>query len=103
MTLLGFDIDVEVSASRGRIDAVLELGNKVYVMEFKYEKCPLDASDDEKKKLFEAALDGAMKQINDRGYCDKYKGGGKTVYTAAFAFLGRDEIEMRAEIYKFKA
>ena len=97
MTLLGFDIDVEVSTSRGRIDAVLELDDKVYVMEFKYEKCPSDANDNEKMKHFETALNGAMKQINDRGYCDKYKGGGKTVYKAAFAFLGRDEIEMRVE------
>ena len=97
MTLLGFDMDVEVSTSRGRVDAVLELDDKVYVMEFKYEKCPPDANDDEKNKLFETALDDAMKQINDRGYCDKYKGGGKTIFKAAFAFLGRDEIEMRVE------
>ena len=97
MTLLGFDMDVEVSTSRGRVDAVLELDDKVYVLEFKYEKCPPETSDDEKKKLFETALDDAMKQINDRGYCDRYKGSGKEIYKAAFAFLGRDEIEMRVE------
>jgi len=97
MTLLGFDMDVEVSTSRGRVDSVLELDDKVYVMEFKYEKCPPDANDDEKNKLFETALDDAMKQINDRGYCDKYMGSGKAIHKAAFAFLGRDEIEMRVE------
>ena len=97
MTLLGFDMDIEVSTSRGRIDAVLELDDKVYVMEFKYEKCPSDTNAEEKKTLFETVLDDAMKQIYDRGYCDKYKGSGKTIYKAAFAFLGRDEIEMRVE------
>ena len=35
-----------------------------------------------------------MKQIADRGYADKYAGSGKTVYLAAFAFLGRDNVEM---------
>jgi len=97
MTLLGFDMDAEVSVSRGRIDAVLELDDKIYVMEFKYEKCPRDANDDEKKMLFKTALDKAMKQIDDRGYTNKYIGSGKTVYKAAFAFLGRDDIEMRIE------
>ena len=97
MTLLGFDMDAEVSTSRGRIDAVLELDDKVFVMEFKYEKCPKNASAVKKMKLFDAALDNAMKQINNRGYCDKYRGSGKTIYKASFAFLGRDEIKMKVE------
>jgi len=97
MTLLGFNMDAEVSASRGRIDAVLELADKAYIMEFKYVKCPKGAGDDEKRKLFDDALDKAIEQINDKGYGDKYKGSGKTIYKAAFAFLGRDEIEFRVE------
>ena len=39
MTLLGFDMDLEVSASKGSVDAVLELDDKVYIMEIKYSKC----------------------------------------------------------------
>ena len=35
-----------------------------------------------------------MKQIRDRGYADKFSGSGKAVYLAAFAFLGRSDIEM---------
>ena len=97
MTLLGFDMDVEVSTARGRVDAVLELDDKAYIMEFKYVKCPPDANDGEKKMLSGAALDNAMDQINARGYGDKYKGSGKAVYKAVFAFLGRDEIELRIE------
>ena len=97
MTLLGFDMDVEVSSSRGRVDAVLELEDNVYVMEFKYEKCPLDADDSDKQTLVNKSLTAAMNQINDRGYCDKYIGSEKTIYKAAFAFLGRDVIEMNVE------
>jgi len=97
MNVLGFSMDAEVATSKGRVDAILELENNVYVMEFRYVKCPPDANDDEKSKLFDDALDGAMKQIDDRGYCDKFQGSGKTVFKAAFAFLGRDEIDMNFE------
>ena len=98
MNVLGFDIDAEVSVSKGRIDAVLELNDKVYILEFKYQSCPPETGESEKKALFEKALEQGMKQINDRGYADKYKGSGKTIYLAAFAFLGRDNIEMESKI-----
>ncbi|MCL2164083.1 MAG: ATP-binding protein [Oscillospiraceae bacterium] len=98
MTLLGFDMDVEVSVSKGRVDAILELDDKVYVMEFKYKKCPPGASEEERRKLFEKALDEAMGQINDRGYAEKFMGSGKVIYRAAFAFLGRDNIELSVDI-----
>jgi len=97
MTLLGFDMDAEVSVSRGRVDAILELEDKIYIMEFKYVNCPAEASADDKKRLFDSVLNDAMIQINEKGYCDKYRGSGKTVFKTAFAFLGRDDIEMRAE------
>jgi hypothetical protein len=98
MTVLGFNMDVEVSVSKGRVDAVLELSDKVYVMEFKYEKCPTDISSEDKQKLFGAALTKGMEQINEKGYHKKYLGSGKTIYLAAFAFLGRDDIEMKVTV-----
>ena len=94
MTLLGFDMDAEVSTSRGRIDAVLELEDKVYVMEFKYADCPIDASAEFKRQLFDDTLAKAIEQIDQMGYADRYQGSGKTIIKAALAFLGRDEIEM---------
>ena len=97
MGVLGSDLDVEVSVSKGRIDAVLELADKVYVMEFKYRDCPPDAAPELKSKLFYDALNDAMTQINDKNYSLKYIGGGKTILHAAFAFLGRDNIEMKIE------
>ena len=42
-------------------------------------------------------LDEAMKQIKEKGYSNKYIGINKTIYHTAFAFLGRDVIEMRIE------
>ena len=97
MNLLGFDVDAEVSVSGGRVDAVLELGDKVYVMEFKYAHCSKDTPPEEKRTLFDEALEQGLQQIKSRGYADKYAGSGKTVHLAAFAFLGRDDIELRME------
>ena len=95
MNVLGFKTGAEVSVSRGRIDADLELGDKIYVFEFKYEKCPPGADEETKRKISEKALENGMKQIREEGYANKYTGSGKTLYLAAFAFLGRDSIEMR--------
>ena len=98
MTVLGFDMEVEVAVSKGRIDAALEMPDKVYVMEFKYEKSAADVVDEKKRNLYEKALDDGMAQIKSRRYHDKYAGSGKTIYLAAFAFLGRNEIYMRYEV-----
>ncbi|MCL2227428.1 MAG: ATP-binding protein [Oscillospiraceae bacterium] len=97
MNLLGFEVDAEVSVSGGRIGATLELEDKAYVFEFKYAECPPDACAEAKCEIFDKTLKAGMKQLEDRGYAKKYEGGGKIVYQAAFAFLGRDDIEMVAE------
>jgi len=94
MMMLGFDVEAEVSTSRGRVDAILELPGKVYIMEFKYADCPEGAGTGEKQTLFEATLREGMGQIDEKGYADRYRGSGKAVCKAAFAFLGRDEIQM---------
>ena len=95
MNILGFEMEAEVSTAWGRIDATLELDDNIYVMEFRYESCPPGASPEEKQKLFAKALDDGMNQIDDRKYAQKYEGSGKTIHKAVFAFLGRDDIEMR--------
>ena len=98
MTILGFDTDAEVSVSRGRVDAILELSDKVYIVEFKYKDCPPGESAEDKQKLFSQALEEGMAQIIEKRYDKKYAGSGKVVYRAAFAFLGRDDIEMMFEV-----
>jgi len=97
MNILGFKMDAETSVSTGRADAILELDDKVYIMEFKYADCAPDASPEEKQKLFEKELEDGINQIERRGYAKKYIGSGKEIIIAAFAFLGRDNIEMRCE------
>jgi len=52
MTVLGYDIIAEDSVSSGRIDAVLETEDSVYVIEFKYRDCGKDASDEDKAEVF---------------------------------------------------
>ena len=94
MNILGFEVVAEVSVAGGRVDAVLDLGDKVYVIEFKYEKCPENAAAEEKQMLFARAMQNGMKQIEDRGYAKKYIGSGKAIHQVVFAFLGRNDIDM---------
>ena len=98
MNVLGFKIDAEVSVSKGRIDAALELEDKVYIFEFKYVNCPPDADESTRKEISDKALKLGMKQISDKGYTGKYIGSGKIIYQAAFAFLGRDNVNMLSKI-----
>lgn len=56
LTLVGLTLDAEVHTNRGRIDAVIELKDRIYIFEFKLDKCAQDALD----------------QINQRGYAEKY-------------------------------
>ena len=95
--LLGFRTSAEVHTSRGRIDAVLELGDVVYILEFKHHTCAIDARAEQKAHLFKAALDDGIRQIKARGYYKKYEGSGKTVHNVAIALLGRADIDMRME------
>jgi len=97
INLLGFQTDAEVSVSGGRIDAVLEHDDKVYVMEFKYVNCPPDVTPEDKQELICKALDDGMEQLNKRNYAGKFEGSKKIIFKAAFVFLGKDNIEMRME------
>lgn len=97
MNTLGFNVKAETEVSGGRVDAILEIGDRAYVMEFKHKKCPAKASQKRKRELLEKALEDGMEQIKKRGYANKYIGSGKTVYLVAIAILGRDNIDMRIE------
>ena len=97
MNVLGFDVDAEVSVSMGRIDAVLELADKIYIMEFKYRDCPPDTAPEIKQKLLEELSEDGLRQIREKDYANKYITSGKKVIQAAFAFIGRDDIAMKSE------
>jgi len=62
-SLAGFYVEAEHQTSRGRIDLVLKTDKYIYVIELKY-----DGSAEE-----------AMKQIEEKGYCDPYLKDGRTI------------------------
>ena len=97
MRTLGLNTESEVSVSGGRVDAVLKIGNIVYVMEFKYHDCDSGADSEVKEKLINNLLDEGMRQIKEKGYTDKFANRNSTVYRVAFAFLGKDDITMMVE------
>lgn len=68
--LLGFNIKTEVQTNRGRIDAVVEMPEAIYLFEF---------------KLFESA-ESALKQIKGQAYYQKYLKQPKPVVLVGVAF-----------------
>ncbi len=67
---LGLFIDAEVNTSDGRIDAVVQTDEIIYLLEFK-----LDES-----------AEAALKQIRDKAYGDKYKGLAKKITALGINF-----------------
>ena len=60
----------EVLTSRGRIDMVVEFSDKIFIMEF---KCNQSAA-------------AGIKQIQKKGYADKYQESHKKIYLMALNF-----------------
>ena len=100
MSVLGFDIDSEVSVANGRIDAAIEYDNIIYIFEFKYHELEKNISDDKKHNIIHKNLDDGIDQIKNREYYSKYLYRDKTIILSALLFLGRDDIEMKVEIFK---
>jgi len=93
MQLLGFDMGAEVSTSRRRIDGVLELASKVYIIEFKYRS----GETGDLSMVLDAATAEAMNQINERSYAERYAGSRKEIIKLAIAIAGRDGVKVMAE------
>jgi Predicted AAA-ATPase/PD-(D/E)XK nuclease superfamily len=70
LTLVGVYIDVEVNTNHGRIDAVIQTTDKIYVIEF---------------KLNDSAAN-AMLQIKTKKYYEKYLNAGKELILIGAAF-----------------
>lgn len=69
LNLLGFKVYAEEMTSHGRIDAVLELPNKIYILEFKM-----------------SSAQSALAQIKARNYAQPYRGSGKPIVLVGIAF-----------------
>lgn len=81
--MLGFRAEAEVQTNQGRIDAVVELQDHIFIFEFK-----LDGSEEE-----------ALQQIKDREYYQKYQLKGKpmTLIGANFASAQRQVVKWKEE------
>jgi hypothetical protein len=81
--LLGFRTDAEVQTNQGRIDAVVELSDHIFLFEFK-----LDGSEED-----------ALQQIKDRAYYQKYQLKGKpmTLVGANFSSTQRQVVKWKQE------
>ncbi|PRX16915.1 PD-(D/E)XK nuclease superfamily protein [Orenia metallireducens] len=83
LSLLGADINLEVMTDKGRIDGVLELENKMYIIEFKL--------DDDQE---------ALDQIKDRSYYEKYLNYNQEIYLLGIGgFIDKD---IKYQIERFK-
>ena len=71
--MLGADPAPEFPSARGCADAVVQRPDAVYVFEFKYDESP----------------EAAMRQIRERGYADKWKGGKRPVTLVGINFSSR--------------
>lgn len=69
LKLLGFAILAEPHTSQGRIDALLELPDKIYILEFKLSSAQV-----------------ALDQIKQRGYDQPYRASGKKIILVGIAF-----------------
>lgn len=69
LRLLNFQIDPEKLTNVGRIDAVLELDDVIYILEFKMSTAEI-----------------ALQQIRDKGYAQAYQAAGKPIILIGIAF-----------------
>jgi len=83
--LMGLQVQAETRTSRGRIDALVELDEGVYILEFKLEGA--------------GSVQDALAQIRERGYVEQYRGAGRPVYMvgAVFGLKERGVIDWAVE------
>ena len=70
LDMLGFDIEVEDETNKGRIDAVIQEGDYIFILEFKLNKTPEEG----------------LKQIEDKEYFQKYLAEDKKIFVAGINF-----------------
>ncbi len=82
--LLGYKMQAEVRTSKGRIDAILEYNNAIFLFEFKVNKTP----------------EIALKQIKDREYFQKYLQPNKEIYLIGVNCYEKEIKEILYEKYQ---
>ncbi len=82
LSIMGAKIDVEVLTDKGRIDGVVEIGDLIYVIEFKM-----------------GTAKEAMEQIKDRKYYEKFMDRGKKIVLLGVGGFKEKEIEYEMFVY----
>ncbi len=80
-TLIGIDMLSERATIDGRIDGILEFGDKLYIIEFKFAR----------KGTMENLVKRALKQIDDKKYALAYANQHKTIYLMGVGFLDKKQ------------
>ena len=74
LTAFGADVIAEEPSAKGRADLILKMAKGIYVMEIKYD----DTADE------------ALKQIDQRGYANKYRADGRPITKVGIAFSSKE-------------
>ncbi|MEM9884465.1 MAG: AAA family ATPase [Bacteroidota bacterium] len=83
LRLLGVQLLLEKETSKGRIDAVLELTDKVYIIEFKFGK------EGGRIKRVETLAQKAIEQIQKNKYAEAYRADDRKVILFGIGFLNK--------------
>jgi hypothetical protein len=70
--LCGYHINCEVSTSEGRVDAIMQFPDKVFIFEFKLNR----------------SAQSALKQIRENGYYKQFLEQNKEIYLIGIKFSG---------------
>jgi len=81
LALMGVEIDLEVLTDKGRIDGVLELEQKIYLIEFKYGKAG---------SQMDHLTDKAIKQIENKNYGERFLNESRSLIYLGVGFAGKE-------------
>jgi hypothetical protein len=79
--LMGVEIDLEVLTDKGRVDGVLALEEKIYLIEFKYGKAGTD---------MDSLTQKAIQQIRDKNYEERFLDDNRPRLLLGVGFAGKE-------------
>lgn len=82
LRLTGLQMTLEKETDKGRIDAVMEFPDKVYIIEFKF-------ATDKRIKNVKTLVNQALKQIEDKKYYEAWLGRDKKIILFGIGFLNK--------------
>ncbi|MEZ4888959.1 MAG: AAA family ATPase [Chitinophagales bacterium] len=88
MTLLGVRPNLEDATDKGRIDCTLDLGKKIYIIEFKYGE----------KGTMDYLLKQAINQIDQLKYYESFEGLDKEIWLLGVGFLVKKDAKLKKHV-----